>query len=182
MITGSGRRARVLLSVVLLAAVAASCGGGRKGNEFRMTTESYSIRVMVDPAPPKALEQISWTVVVNDKETGRPVDMGEGRIFASSRDGKNIANGFAPTDQVGTYTTKLFYVTAGPWMMGIQFRRDSTAVLERTQDWMQDIRTADEPGEISLPSSPAPAPTPDTARPDSVRSDSTTSEGAAAPR
>ena len=182
MITGSGRRARVLLTVATLATLVVSCGGGRQGNEFRMTTESYSIRVKVDPAPPKALEQITWTVVVNDRETGRPVDMGEGRIFASSRDGKNIANGFAPTDQVGTYTTKLFYVTAGPWAMGIQFRRDSTAVLERTQDWTQDIRTADEPGEITLPSSPAPSVTPDSVRPDSVRTDSTTSEGAAAPR
>ncbi len=173
-----GRRTRALFAAAVLATFVAGCGGGRQGNEFRLVTETYSIRVTVDPAPPRALEHIRWTVAVSDRETGRPIDVGEGRIFASSRDGKNIANGFAPTEQVGTYTTTLLFVTAGTWAMGIQFRRDSTAVLERTQDWSQDIRSAEEPGEYTLPSSGAPMPPPrDTARPDT-----TTPEGAAPPR
>jgi hypothetical protein len=174
--TGRGgvRVALCALTVVL----AAACGGGdRKPNEFRMTTESFSIRITPDPSPPRALEQVAWTVVVNDRETGRPIDGGEGRIFASSRDGKNIANGFAPTEQVGTYRTTLFYVTAGTWAMGVQFRRDSTQVLERTEDWTQDVRTGEEPGEYSLPATRTP-----TQLIDSVRQDTTAPEGAAPPR
>jgi hypothetical protein len=134
-----------------------------RGNEFKMATDSYSIRVSVDPAPPRALEQVAWTVHVTDRETGQPIDAGEGRIFASSRDGKNIANGFAKLEEVGAYRTTLFFITAGTWAMGIQFRRDSAAVLERTQDWTQDVRTGDEPGDFTLPSSRIP-----TARQDSA--------------
>ncbi len=186
-----GRWVRGVFAATVLVLVAGGCGEPRKGNEFRMVTESYTIRVAVDPAPPRALEQISWTVVVNDRETGRPVDAGEGRIFASNRDGKNIGNGFAPTEQVGTYTTKLFYVTAGTWAMALEFRRDSTSVLERTQDWMQDVRSADEPGDFTLPSSaPIDSFVPDSAQRDSIRRDSVRrdstisrpSEGAATPR
>ncbi len=191
MIKGPGRWARGIVAATVAVLVAAGCGEPRKGNEFKMVTESYNIRVSVDPAPPRALEQISWTVVVNDKETGKPIDAGEGRIFASNRDGKNIGNGFAPTDRVGTYTTKLFYVTAGTWMMALDFRRDSTSVLERTQEWMQDVRSADEPGEFSLPQSvPTDTFVPDSAQRDSIRRDSARrdstisepTEGAALPR
>lgn len=171
---GRWRVASLGLSVAFLAGCT---GGDRKPNEFRMTTESFSIRITPDPSPPRAVEQVQWTIVVNDKATGLPIDGGEGRIFASSRDGKNIANGFAPTDQVGTYRTTLFYITAGTWAMGVQFRRDSTQVLERTEDWTQDVRTGDEPGEYSLPSSQTPTPPVDT-----VRRDSTAPEGAASPR
>jgi hypothetical protein len=109
------------------------------------------------------MEQVAWTVHVTDRETGQPIDAGEGRIFASSRDGKNIANGFAKLEEVGAYRTTLFFITAGTWAMGIQFRRDSAAVLERTQDWTQDVRTGDEPGDFTLPSSRIP-----TARQDSA--------------
>lgn len=171
---GAWRAALLALSV---ACVAGCTGGDRQSNAFRMTTESFSIRITPDPSPPRALEQVQWTVVVNDKATGLPIDGGEGRVFASSRDGKNIANGFAPTEQVGTYRTTLLYVTAGTWAMGVQFRRDSTQVLERTEDWTQDVLTGDEPGEYTLPSSQTPTPLVD-----SVRRDSTTSEGAAPPR
>jgi hypothetical protein len=173
---GRGAWRGVLLGLTV--AIATACtGGDRKPSEFRMTTESFSIRIAPDPSPPRALEHVQWTVVVNDKETGLPIDAGEGRIFASSRDGKNIANGFAPTDQVGTYRTTLLFVTAGTWAMGVQFRRDSTQVLERTEDWTQDVLTGDEPGEYTLPSSQPPTPTVD-----SVRRDSTAPEGAATPR
>jgi hypothetical protein len=171
---GVWRAVRLALAVAFVTGCA---GGDRKPNEFRMTTESFSIRITPDPSPPRALEQVQWTVVVNDKATGMPIDGGEGRIFASSRDGKNIANGFAATDQVGTYRTTLLYVTAGTWAMGVQFRRDSMQVLERTEDWTQDVRTGDEPGEYALPSTQTP-----TQLVDTVRRDSTAPEGAALPR
>jgi hypothetical protein len=172
---GRGRSTR--WGLLLGAALLTACAGGRGDRnpaEFRLATESFTIRVAPDPSPPRALEPITWTVVVTDKETGRPIDVGEGRIFASSRDGKNIANGFAPTDQIGTYRTSLFFVTAGTWAMGVQFRRDSTQVLERTEDWTQDVRSAAEPGEYDLPSTGTPPV-------DSARRDSTAA-GAAAPR
>ncbi len=173
------RGVRALLVAGVLATVATACtGGDRRPNEFRMATESFSIRVSPDPSPPRALEPVTWTVVVTDKETGRPIDGGEGRIFASSRDGKNIANGFAPTEQVGTYRTSLFFVTAGTWAMGVQFRRDSTQVLERTEDWTQDVRAGEEPGEYTLPSTGTPA----APRPDSAVPDTAAPEGAAPPR
>ncbi len=192
-----GRRLRALAITGLLSSVVAGCGEPNKGGGFRMVTDSYSIRISPDPAPPRALEQVSWTVVVNDRETGKPIDAGQGRIFASSRDGKNIGNGFAPTEQVGTYTTKLFFVTAGSWAMGLEFRRDSLSRLERTGDWMQDVLSASEPGEFTLPSStPTDTLVPDSMQRDSIRRelmrdsigrdsirrDSTSSEGAAAPR
>jgi hypothetical protein len=40
---------------------------------------------------------------------------------------------------VGTYRTTLTFVTSGEWAMGIQFRRDSTKVLQRTLDWRQTV-------------------------------------------
>ena len=149
-----------------LGMLAACTGGDRRPSELRMATESFSMRVTSDPSPPRALEPVTWTIVVTDKQTGRPIDVGEGRIFASSRDGKNIANGFAPTEQIGTYRTTLQYITAGTWAMGIQFRIDSTRVLERTEDWTQDVRTGSEPWEMSLPSSQIPEPGAAPARPD----------------
>jgi hypothetical protein len=32
------------------------------------------------------------------------------------------------------------FLTSGMWAMGVQFRRDSTQVLQRTKDWTQDVR------------------------------------------
>jgi hypothetical protein len=168
---------RAVLAGGLLLAATACTGGDRRPRELRMATESFTIRVTSDPSPPRALESVTWTIVVTDRATGRPIDQGEGRIFASSRDGKNIANGFAPTEQIGTYRTTLQYITAGTWAMGIQFRIDSTRVLERTEDWTQDVRTGSEPWEMALPSSRIPE-TPATP----VRSDTTDAEGAVPPR
>jgi hypothetical protein len=57
------------------------------------------------------------------------------------------------------------------WAMAIQFRRDSTQILQKTQDWTQDILSADEPGNIQTPTSTrvedtakAPAPAPDSTK------------------
>lgn len=172
--TGQGwRRAVLVASVGALLAGCAGGGGDRNVAEIRLATESFRIRVTPDPSPPRALEPITWTVVVTDRETGAPIERGEGRIFASNRDGKNIANGFAATEAIGTYRTTLSFVTAGTWALGLQFRRDSLDVLERTEDWTQDVRTAADPWEGAVPS---------TTPIDSTRPDTTTPEGAATPR
>jgi hypothetical protein len=137
------RARRGLAALVAAATVAASAcsgSGDRPLGELRLATDSFTIRVRPDPAPPRALDQITWTVRVTDKATGQPVQGGQGRIFATSRDGKNIDNGFAEAAELGTYTTTLMFITSGMWAMGVQFRRDSTQVLQRTKDWTQDVR------------------------------------------
>jgi hypothetical protein len=131
----------VLGVVVGVAALAGCAGGGdRPLGELRMTTDSFTIRVRPDPAPPYALDQTTWTVRVSDKATGQPVQGGQGRIFATNRDGKSIDNGFEEATELGTYKTRLMFLTSGMWAMGVQFRRDSTKVLQRTKDWTQDVR------------------------------------------
>ena len=113
----------------------------------RMYTDDLVIQLWMDPAPPRALEQIQFRIVVRDKETGEPVEGGEGRIFATNEDRKNIYNGLEKAPELGTYTTKLMFVTSGPWAVGMQFRRDSTKVLQRLQDWMQEVYPERAPGE-----------------------------------
>ncbi len=161
------------LCVALAVAVASCTGSDKRPGELKLFTDDFVLRVNADPTPPKALEQITWTVVINDRESGMPIDGGEGRIFATSRDGKNIDNGFEPTGELGTYRTRLLFITAGMWAMGIQFRADSTLPLQRTQDWSQDVLSADEPGDFSPPlSTPVEPPTrDDTTAADSVRRD-----------
>lgn len=76
-----------------------------------------------------------------------------------------MANGLEETGELGTYRSNLMYVTAGMWAMAIQFRRDSAQKLQKTQDWTQDVLSADEPGDFTTPQStrvpaapPPPAP------------------------
>jgi hypothetical protein len=114
---------------------------------IRLWTDDYYIRVTSEPSPPRALEQVQYTVIVQDKKTRQPIDIGEGRIFATNEDRKNTDNGFVKADEPGTYRTKLFFATAGPWAMGVQFRRDSTQKLQRTNDWMQEVMQASEPSQ-----------------------------------
>lgn len=127
-----------------------ACGGSPASsdpNTQRLWTDEFYIRVTPNPAPPRALEQIEYTIVVQDKKTRQPIDVGEGRIFATNEDRKNTDNGFEKAPEPGTYRTKLFFAVAGPWAMGVQFRRDSTQKLQRTNDWMQDVLPATEPSQ-----------------------------------
>ena len=68
-----------------------------------------------------------------------PIENGEGRIFATSRDAVNVWDGLAAGPEVGVYYGTLNFITAGDWALAVQFRRDSTQRLERV-DWMQDVR------------------------------------------
>ncbi len=121
-----------------------------------MRTESFTILISPESRPTRALDPVYWNVVVHDRETGTPIQGGQGRIFATSKDRKSIANGLEETGELGTYRTNLMYVTAGMWAHALQFRRDSTLPLERTEDWTQDILAADEPGTITTPMSNVP--------------------------
>ena len=127
-----------------------ACGPSDTSNDpntQRLWTDDFYIRVTPNPAPPRALEQVEYTVVVQDKKTRQPIDDGQGRIFATNEDRKNTDNGFEKAPEPGTYRTKLFFATSGPWAMGVQFRRDSTQKLQRTNDWMQEVMQATEPSQ-----------------------------------
>jgi hypothetical protein len=154
-------RARLVSMLLLVAApigaMACDSGNNAPAGELRFVTDSFEVRISPESLPTRALEPVYWRVVVRDKNTGTPIQGGQGRVFATSRDTKTISNGLAETGELGTYRTQLMYVTAGLWAHGLQFRRDSTLPLQRTQDWTQDILSADEPGTISTPVSGTPA-------------------------
>lgn len=130
-------RALVLALAVLVAACKPT-GDGDK-SDLRDWTKDLAFRISTEPKPPRAREDILYKVVVRDKETGNPIEGGEGRIFATSRDGANTWDALTPGPEPGTYYGKLRYITAGDWAIAIQFRRDSLQVLQRI-DWMQGVK------------------------------------------
>ena len=133
------RRARgVLLAGTLgLLVMGADCGPPRRP-EIRQGSKSYLFNITSDPIPPHAREDVKYTVTVRDRESGQPIETGEGRIFANTLEGARTYDGFEKGPGVGTYTAKLRFVAAGQWAIGIQFHSDSTKPLEKTE-WMQDV-------------------------------------------
>jgi hypothetical protein len=127
------------LALVAAAWLAVACSTNTRVPELRLYTDDLAIRVSMEPTPPRAIDDVRFRVVVRDRKTGQPIEKGQGRVFATNEDRHNIDNGLEPGAEVGTYYTTLRFVNAGPWAMGIQFRRDSTARLQRTNDWMQDV-------------------------------------------
>jgi hypothetical protein len=140
----SARSRSVTITGALAAAlIAISCGAPTRNNtDQRLWTDDFEIRVASDPMPPRAQEPAMYTIYVRDKKTREPIVNGEGRIFATSADRHNIWQGFTYGPEVGTYHSRLKFITAGEWAMGIQFRRDSTKALQQTLDWRQMIRPA----------------------------------------
>ena len=138
-------RHRSLLA--LAAAIGLACGPTGPAPHQRLYTDDLAIQVWMDPVPPRALEQIVFRVVVRDKKTGEPVEGGEGQVFATNEDRKSIYNGFEKAPELGTYTTRLMFVTSGTWAIGLRFRRDSTQALQRVNDWMQEVYPESTPGQ-----------------------------------
>ena len=137
---------RHLIAILALCGATLSCGPGPDAGVIRLWTDDFEIRVSADLIPPRALERINYTIVVRDNATQEPIAGGEGRIFATNSDHKTSWNGFTYGPEVGTYHATLTFVTAGEWALGIQFRRDSTKVLQRTLDWRQTVRNEVAPG------------------------------------
>jgi hypothetical protein len=121
----------------------ASCGGNNnRAAEIRQWTDDMAFRISVVPAPPIAEEMTVFKVVVSDKETGQPIQAGQGRIFATSQEHAQSGDGLAKGPEVGTYYAHVRFPVSGDWAIGLQFRRDSTSKLERTQDWQQQVLPA----------------------------------------
>ncbi len=133
-------RVAALLTSMAASVTLAACGaGGKPAGEMRFVTNDFVIRVSAESLPVRAMETIRYRVVVSDAKTGKPIDDGQGRIFATNADRKTTWNGLEYTGQLGTYRSNLWLVTSGLWAMAIQFRRDSTQPLQKTEDWTQDV-------------------------------------------
>ena len=141
----AARQAKRLLSICALSLATATCSPNPKALQLRLWSDSYAFTVTEDPMPPRALEQVVYRVVVQDKKTRQPIEHGEGRIFATSPDRANTNDGFAKEKELGTYSARLFFPTVGDWAAAIQFRRDPRLPLERV-DWIQTVHPATEPG------------------------------------
>jgi hypothetical protein len=131
-------------AILTLVAAVAGCGGSGPEPGYRGFTEHYSMRISSDPVPPHARERTLFKVVVRDKESGQPIEGGEGILYAETRDGAKTWDSFEPGPELGTYYATLNFVVAGDWAMGLRFRRDSTQKLEQV-DWTQEVR-AERPG------------------------------------
>ena len=114
---------------------------------LRAWTDSYEFRITADPSPPHARETTLYKVVVLDKKSHQVIDRGEGQIFATSADHANVYDSFTPAPEAGTYTARMSYITAGDWHVAVRFRRDSTAKLEKIDDWVQTVYGARAIGE-----------------------------------
>lgn len=154
MLTHSRRRLAALLTSIAASVMFAACdGSGKPPGELRFVTNDFIIRVSAESLPVRAMETIRYRVVVSDAKTGKPIDDGEGRIFATNSDRKTTWNGLEYTGELGTYRSNLWLVTSGLWAMAIQFRRDSTKPLQKTEDWTQDVLTGEPIGSgIETPS------------------------------
>ena len=134
----------ILLVGALVAAVSA-CGDPKRALDNRQWSDTFAFRITVDPTPPRAIEDARYKIVVQDKKTGEPIQTGQGRLFANSKDGARTDDGLEKGKEVGTYYGRLFFPTTGDWAIGLQFRRDSTSKLERV-DWVQTVNNASGPG------------------------------------
>ena len=132
--------ARRIAASVLVWALAgvASCGGPDHQLELRQGTDTYKFVITSDPIPPHAREDVIYTIKVTDRKTGQPIETGEGRIFANTREGARTYDGFVKAPQVGAYSARLNYVSAEQWAVGIQFHSEASRPLEKTE-WMQDV-------------------------------------------
>lgn len=142
--THSRHRLAVLLTSIAASVSIAACDGNSKPvGEMRLVTDDFIIRVSAESLPVRAMKTIRYRVVVSDAKTGKPIDDGQGRIFATNADRKTTWNGLEFTGELGTYRSNLWLVTSGLWAVAIQFRRDSTKPLQKTEQWTQDVLAGD---------------------------------------
>jgi hypothetical protein len=124
--------------MLLVALLAAGCKPAPRDYSMKLLTEDMELRVLPDPLPPRAREPIKYKVVVRDRETGEPIETGEGQIFATSESQVDAYDPLVKGPELGTYYATMHFITSGQWAVAIRFRRDSTKRLER-MDWMQEV-------------------------------------------
>ncbi len=142
--------------VLLACAVGVACSPpDRPNTDIRLWTQDFEIRAWSDVTPPVSLEPIQYTIVVRDKKTREPIADGQGRIYATNADGITKWDGFRYGPEPGTYHATLMFPAAGEWAMGMQFRRDSTQLLQKTvEDWRQTVYVGEEFGPTKTPAPP----------------------------
>ena len=128
-----------------LAALTACAPSDAPPIEFRQQTQSFYFTVSAEPAPPRAREVALYKIVVRDRESRQPIETGVGRIFSSNRDEAKTWDVLQKGAEVGTYYGKLNFVTSGEWAIAVEFRRDSTSRIEKTE-WMQEVLAERDPG------------------------------------
>jgi len=141
-------------------AVAVGCSPpDRPASDIRLWTQDFEIRAWSDVLPPVSLEPIHYTIVVRDKKTKEPIADGQGRIYVTNKDGITKWDGFRYGPEVGTYHATIMYPASGDWSMGMQFRRDSTQLLQKSvEDWHQTVYASEDYG-------PSPSPATQSATP-----------------
>jgi hypothetical protein len=134
-----------LLLLVTGAILAGACQPGPPSGCMEMgSSGDLRLTLCADPSPPYARETTQYRAILRDKESGQPIENGEGQIFADSRDGVKRYDALLPGQELGTYYAQLNYLTAGTWAAAIRFRRDSTQPLHEFH-WQQDVREARDP-------------------------------------
>ncbi|HUQ18029.1 MAG TPA: hypothetical protein VM099_00330 [Gemmatimonadaceae bacterium] len=134
---------RLLAGAIIIASLI-SCGSPRP-LETRLWSDTFAIRITTEPVPPRAVEDIVFKVVVQDKKSGEFIQNGEGRVYGTSRDRANVNDGLAPGKELGTYYAHILFPTTGDWAMGIQFRRNPQSRLE-TMNWILTVNNPTGPG------------------------------------
>ncbi len=132
-----GSLARLAVTAVVAIAIT-SCGPNPRLLDNRQWSDNFAFRITVTPSPPHDIEDATYKIVVQDKKSGEPIETGQGRIFATNKDGINTDDGLLKGKEVGTYYGRLRYPVTGDWAAAVQFRRDSTSRLERV-DWIQTV-------------------------------------------
>jgi hypothetical protein len=144
---------RRLLAMLAFAGAFTACAPpDRPNTDIRLWTRDFEIRAWSDMTPPVTLEPIHYTIFIRDKKTKEPIVGGQGRIYVTNADRLTKWDGFKYGPEVGTYHATLMFPATGDWSLGIQFRRDSTQMLQKTvDDWRQSVKARAEPGEPSKP-------------------------------
>jgi hypothetical protein len=144
----SSRPRWIPILAVLGAMVLQACGAPPDDRGLvRLWTDDFEVRLKPNDVPPRALERITYTITVHDKNTREPIVNGEGQLFATNSDRHTVYNGLEYGPEAGTYRATITFITAGDWAMGFRFRRDSTKALQRTEDWRQQVRNEAPPGQ-----------------------------------
>ena len=105
-------------SLFLVALLAAACRPGPRDLSMKFLTEDMELRVLPDPVPPRAREPVRYKIVISDKETGEPIESGQGQIFATSESNIDAFDPLVKGPEIGRIRHDAFH-NGGQWAMAI---------------------------------------------------------------